>query len=89
MVLAPQRDLPASLWKVDPRVMALAKAEIVLLLLHLMISYDFRIFPDEIASWCYLVVRVHRPRVGLIMCVVLEVEVELPSAPLEEVGLRA
>ena len=87
MVLAPQRDLPASLWKVDPRMVAFAKAEIALLLL--MISHDFRIFPDEIASWCYLVVRVHRPRVGLIMCVVLEVEVELPSAPLEEVGLRA
>jgi hypothetical protein len=69
--------------------MALAEAEIVLLLLDLMIRKDFRIFPDEIASWCYLVVLVHRSRVGLIMRVVLEVEVELPSAPLEEVGLRA
>lgn len=69
--------------------MALAKAEIVIFLLNLMIRKDFRIFPDEKASWCYLVVQVHRPRVGLIVRVVLEVEVKLPSAPLKEVGLRA
>jgi hypothetical protein len=68
MVLAPQRDLPTSLWKVDPRVMEISGA---LLFLNLMISKDFRIFPDEIASWCYLVMRVHLPRVGLIMRVVL------------------
>jgi hypothetical protein len=50
-----------------------------------MIRNDFRIFPDElIAFWCYLVViLVDLLRVGLIMRVVLEVEVKLPSTPLE------
>jgi hypothetical protein len=88
MVLAPQIDLPTSLWKVDPRVMDLSKVGLVLLFLNLMIRNDLRIFPDKIASWCYLVVRVHLPLVGLIMLVVFKDEGELPSAPLEEVSLR-
>jgi hypothetical protein len=80
MILALYRDLPSSLRKVDPRVMTLALAELVLLLVNLMLRKDFRIFPNEIYSWSYLVVRVPRPEVDFIMGVVLEAEVELPSA---------
>ena len=51
---------------------------------------ELRIFADEVASRCYLVVLVHhRARVGLVTRVVLEAQVELPSAAFEEVVLRA
>ena len=80
MILALNRDLTTSLRKVDPRVMTLALAEFVLLLVNLIFRKDFRIFPNEIYSWSYLVVRVSCPEVDFIMGIVLEAEVELPSA---------